>query len=208
MSKQIHTLIFDLGNVIINLLDDMQWYQHLGAVCKEMELMRLKNAGFFDEFERGNLTELEFLHTLKTIAVNAAVTETDIIAAWNTILLDIPHLRVEMLKKLMQKHRIILLSNTNIIHIPKIKDYCVSAFGENCLQTCFHHAYYSYDLHERKPDAEIYEQVRLQEDFCSNETLFFDDKPENLIYPSRMGIQTFLVDREISHILSAIGIYE
>ncbi|HNF49351.1 MAG TPA: HAD-IA family hydrolase [Chitinophagales bacterium] len=208
MKNHVSTLIFDLGNVIINLLDDQQWYQNLGAVCKEMELMRLKNAGFFDEFEKGNLTELEFLHSLKTIAINTAVTETDIIAAWNTILLDIPPSRVDMLKKLKQKYRIILLSNTNSIHISKIEDYCVSTFGENCLQTCFHHAYFSYDLHERKPDAEIYEQVKWLEDFLPNETYFFDDKPENLIYPSMMGIQTFLVDQEISHILSAIGIYE
>lgn len=208
MTSKVRTLIFDLGNVIINLLDDQHWYQNLSAVCKEMELMRLKNAGFFDEFEKGNLTELEFLHSLKTIAINTAVTDYDIIAAWNTILLEIPLSRVDMLKKLKQKYRVILLSNTNIIHIPKIEVYCMSAFGENCLQTCFHHAYFSYDLHERKPDAEIYEQVRGLEDFLPNETLFFDDKPENLIYPSRMGIQTFLVDQEISLILSAIGIYE
>lgn len=204
MTSKVRTLIFDLGNVIINLLDDLQWYQNLAAVCKEMELMRLKNAGFFDEFEKGNLTELEFLHSLKTIAINTAVTETDIIAAWNTILLDIPHSRVEMLKKLKQKYRIILLSNTNIIHIPKIEDYCVSAFGENCLQTCFNHAYYSYDLHERKPDAEIYEQVKRQENFLPNETLFFDDKPENLIYPKSIGINTHLVDKEITELVLEI----
>ena len=70
----------------------------------------------------------------------------------------------------------------------------VAEFGKNILQENFHTCYYSQEIGLRKPHKEIYEFVLQQQGITASESLFLDDKPENLSEPEKLGIHTFLVD--------------
>ncbi len=197
------TLIFDLGDVIINLKKEAAWHQEdLFAHFRHDALQQLFERRFFHDFETGQVSVPEFLHTMQSIAIADNTTEADIRRHWNAILLDMPAHRIALLRTLRQRYRLLLLSNTNDIHLEHIRAHMQSAFGEDVLENTLHTCYYSQRVGLRKPGREIYEWVLQQQQLQGNECVFFDDKPENLVEPARLGIQTVLVDRDISELVT------
>jgi len=193
--QNMQTLIFDLGGVIINLKSEHDWIeQDLIPHFHVNQLNELRQNLFFNDFETGKIGIDAFTGQLKDIAVNPKITDAEIIQHWNAILKDIPAHRVSLLKNLAEKYRLILLSNTNDIHLNAIRSYMQMEFGADVLETTFHTCYYSQQIGLRKPGKEIYEFVLQQQEIQAADSLFLDDKPENLIEPEKLGIQTFLVD--------------
>ena len=193
--QNIQTLIFDLGGVIINLKTEQEWLEEdLLPNFQPEKLQSLQQQQYFQQFETGNVSVPDFKQQLKEIAVNKNITEEEVVHHWNGILKDIPKHRVDVLKQLSKKYKLILLSNTNHIHMDFIRNYMVAEFGKNILQENFHTCYYSQEIGLRKPHKEIYEFVLQQQGITASESLFLDDKPENLSEPEKLGIHTFLVD--------------
>jgi epoxide hydrolase-like predicted phosphatase len=193
--QNIQTLIFDLGGVIINLKTEQEWLEEdLLPNFQPEKLQSLQQQQYFQQFETGNVSVPDFKQQLKEIAVNKNITEEEVVHHWNGILKDIPKHRVDVLKQLSKKYKLILLSNTNHIHMDFIRNYMVAEFGEDILQENFHTCYYSQEIGLRKPHKEIYEFVLQQQGITASESLFLDDKPENLSEPEKLGIHTFLVD--------------
>jgi epoxide hydrolase-like predicted phosphatase len=193
--QNIQTLIFDLGGVIINLKTEQEWLEEdLLPNFQPEKLQSLQQQQYFQQFETGNVSVPDFKQQLKEIAVNKNITEEEVVHHWNGILKDIPKHRVDVLKQLSKKYKLILLSNTNHIHMDFIRNYMVAEFGEDILQENFHTCYYSQEIGLRKPHKEIYEFVLQQQGIKASESLFLDDKPENLSEPEKLGIHTFLVD--------------
>jgi epoxide hydrolase-like predicted phosphatase len=193
--QNIQTLIFDLGGVIINLKTEQEWLEEdLLPNFQPEKLQSLQQQQYFQQFETGNVSVPDFTKQLKEIAVNKNITEDEVVHHWNGILKDIPKHRVDVLKQLSKKYKLILLSNTNHIHMDFIRNYMVAEFGEDILQENFHTCYYSQEIGLRKPHKEIYEFVLQQQGITASGSLFLDDKPENLSEPEKLGIHTFLVD--------------
>lgn len=193
--QTIQTLIFDLGGVIINLKTEQEWLEEdLLPNFQPEKFQSLQQKQYFQQFETGNVSVPDFKQQLKEIAVNKNITEEEVVHHWNGILKDIPKHRVDVLKQLSKKYKLILLSNTNHIHMDFIRNYMVAEFGEDILQENFHTCYYSQEIGLRKPHKEIYEFVLQQQGITASESLFLDDKPENLSEPEKLGIHTFLVD--------------
>lgn len=193
--QNIQTLIFDLGGVIINLKTEQEWLEEdLLPNFQPEKLQSLQQQQYFQLFETGNVSVPDFKQQLKEIAVNKNITEEEVVHHWNGILKEIPKHRVDVLKQLSKKYKLILLSNTNHIHMDFIRNYMVAEFGKNILQENFHTCYYSQEIGLRKPHKEIYEFVLQQQGITASESLFLDDKPENLSEPEKLGIHTFLVD--------------
>ncbi len=193
--QNIQTLIFDLGGVIINLKTEQEWLEEdLLPNFQPEKLQSLQQQQYFQQFETGNVSVPDFKQQLKEIAVNKNITEEEVVHHWNGILKDIPKHRVDVLKQLSKKYKLILLSNTNHIHMDFIRNYMVAEFGEDILQENFHTCYYSQEIGLRKPHKEIYKFVLQQQGITASESLFLDDKPENLSEPEKLGIHTFLVD--------------
>jgi putative hydrolase of the HAD superfamily len=111
---------------------------------------------------------------------------------------------VELLKQLKQQYRLILLSNTNTIHVEAFEQYIIETFGENILQTNFQTVYYSQEIGMRKPNREIYEFVLEQQGIHASEVIFFDDKEENLTEPKKSRWKTVLVDRDITELTPTV----
>jgi len=201
--QNITTLIFDLGGVIINLKTEPIWLQeNLATNFHTEKLNTLRHQNFFNRFETGEISVSDFIRQLMSISVSNIITQEEINKSWNGILLDIPIYRIELLKELKQRYRLILLSNTNHIHMDYIRIYMHQEFGEDILDSIFHKCFYSQEIGLRKPDKEIYEYVLQQENLQAENCLFLDDKAENLIEPQKLGIQTILVDKDITVLLN------
>lgn len=193
--QNIQTIIFDLGGVIINLKTEQEWFeQDLLPNFQPEKLQWLQQQHFFQQFETGNVSAPDFIQQLKEIAISKHISEEEIIHHWNGILKDIPAHRVDLLKKLAEKYRLILLSNTNHIHMDYIRKYMQAEFGGDILSENFHTCYYSQEIGLRKPHKEIYEFVLQQQGIKGSESLFLDDKEENLTEPKVLGLRTHQVN--------------
>ncbi|MCC6516245.1 MAG: HAD family phosphatase [Chitinophagales bacterium] len=192
--QKITTLVFDLGAVILNLKSEQDWFlQDMFANFEQQQLLHLYQQHFFRDFEKGKITPADFIQQLSFIINDKSKSEQQIKSYWNSILLDIPMHRLTLLQQLKQKYRLLLLSNTNHIHVEHIRDYMQNDFGEDILHTTFDHCYFSQEIGFRKPDREIYEYVMREQQLIPSEILFLDDKNENLQEPQKLGWHTFLV---------------
>ena len=57
----------------------------------------------------------------------------------------------------------------------------------------FEKTYYSHLMGKRKPEADIFEQVLLENKLNPAETLFIDDSPQHLETAKKLGMQTYLM---------------
>ena len=197
IKSSIKNLIFDLGGVIVNLDTDatVKALAKIGMLTDD-DTISIYSLDFFKNYEKGLISDEEFQKHLQQKLNNCSVTELH--AAWNSMLLDIPPVRLEFLKWLRKNYRMFLLSNTNQIHIDRfniiLKDVC----GAEDFSHFFDKAYYSHQMKMRKPDTEIYKQVLEENNLLADETLFIDDNAENLRGAEQLGIHTLLVTSEKS----------
>ncbi len=202
--KEIQTIIFDFGNVIIPLKDFTQWREvDFGEIFKsKKELEKLYENGIFLKYEKGEIDTQIFLETLQK-SVKKGFSSNDITRRWNLLLKEIPDSRIEFLKDLKKRYRLFLLSNTNEIHIRHICENLYEKYGHNILDEIFETCYYSYEMNMIKPDSEIYRYVLRDNSLDPKSTLFIDDNLENLAGAAELGIQIrhILPEEEVSDIL-------
>ncbi len=206
--QNISTLIFDFGGVILNLKTEKEWLEEdLLPNFHPEKLLQLQRNNFFHQFEKGKVSEQDFIQQLKNISLNNETSQELIIQNWNSVLLEIPQYRVDLLKRLSEKYKLVLLSNTNSIHLKHIRKYVQQTFNENILEAIFDTCYYSHEMGVRKPDKEFYAFVMREQQIEPEEVLFLDDKAENLIEPQKLGWQTMLVNfnklsiNDVEHLL-------
>ena len=188
----IKNLIFDLGNVIIDL----------DFAASEERLKKLVNVSFinpaeedlniFIDFECGRIPEAIFLnHLIKKAEGN--VQAIDLIQAWTAMLAKIPLQRLMMLRSLRKNYRVFLLSNTNETHIRWVDRFIKENYNINQLADLVDQAFYSHDLKARKPDAEIYHMMLERAGIDPHQSLFFDDYAVNIEAAKRIGLHGHLV---------------
>ncbi|MEM6893408.1 MAG: HAD family phosphatase [Bacteroidota bacterium] len=183
----IRNLILDFGDVFINLdkpatARAMMPYGFTGIDAALQDV--------FNAYEKGTISSEAFLDSTQRRFPKAS--RTDLITAWNAILLDFPDARLEFLEQLAaeEHYRLFLLSNTNEIHIDHVKE----VMGQekfNRFRSAFEVFYLSYEMGMRKPDSEIFQFVLDQNQLQSEETLFVDDTLENITSAKHLGIQTW-----------------
>lgn len=182
----IKNIIFDFGDIFINL-DKQGTYKAMAAlgvteITQEMiEVYHL--------YEKGLMTTDEFINFF---FIKFNIPKSDLIDAWNAVLLDFPKKRLDFLKELSttKKYRLFLLSNTNDLHINWVKDSLGEVFY-NEFKNCFEQFYLSHEINFRKPDSEIYEFVLNENNLTASETLFVDDLKENTDSANQLGIQVW-----------------
>ena len=191
--KNITTLIFDFGGVLINL--DIKRcflnFRHLGLENFEQYLNNFAQAGFFMELEKGLITAAEFRNEIRKLATKP-LTDAQIDEAWCSFLLEIPTEKLDMLLELRKRFRVLLLSNTNIIHFPNSETELYSKNGRK-MSDYFDKCYLSYEMKMAKPDKEIFENILAAENVQANECLFLDDGLKNTEEAQKLDIQTYLV---------------
>ncbi len=201
----IKNVIFDLGNVIVDLdvpKSDQQLYEITGRKYSDASKEDLKT---FHDFETGRIAEDIFLNYFIGKS-KKSVQALDVINAWNAMLVNIPWARLEMMRKLKDHYQVFILSNTNETHIRWTNHYIQTRYQEAGFKSFVHHALYSHQLQARKPDADIFEKVLATYQLVPQETIFFDDHPENVAGAKQLGIQAILVqpEDEIIHIVDRL----
>lgn len=194
--ESIKNIIFDLGNVIINI--DTQRtaneMQKLGFKDFEKTYSLLSQTNLFNNLEKGLITPEKFHEEINSKLITKVSSEK-INKAWGAMLLDFPKERIELLQKLNKKYRLFLLSNTNEIHYNQYNNDLVKQFGFG-LSSLFEKAYYSFELGMRKPDTEFFEYVLNDSNLNPFETLFIDDLDKNIETASRLGLNVIWIDSE------------
>jgi len=194
----ISNIIFDLGGVILNIdpqrtVNEMQ---KLGIDNFEAVYAHLKQTHTLDELEKGLLTQREFLDQIKRDS-DRNLTDEQILKAWNALLLDFPEKYIRLLQylKASPRFRTFLLSNTNSIHYQTYTRTLQEDFSIKGLEELFDKAYFSHELHMRKPDAEIYEYVIKDSELDPRVTLFIDDSEVNIEAARKLDIKAFHLRR-------------
>ncbi len=188
---EIKNIIFDFGGVIIDIDEQLtiDEFARLGFA----DTSKVSGKEFFElirKFEKGIFTPDIFRNKLRDF-LDISATDQEIDDAWNALLFDIPAERLEIIEQLKKNYNIFLLSNSNEIHYDLYVRDLQLRFGYNEFADLFHQAYFSFDLHLRKPELDIYEFVIYQEDLKPEETLFIDDRIENIESASKLGMQTY-----------------
>ena len=181
----IKTIIFDFGDIFINLnkQKEIDEFKKLGLDGPNEELIQLN-----DSFERGKITELEFIQGFQKYLPNADI--HDIRKAWNSIIGEFPLYRLEFLQKLKTKYRLFLLTNTDAMHISRFEHMAGISFFSDFYQ-CFEKVYYSFEMGMRKPEPEIFNYILKKHDLSPKRTLFVDDKKENTDAAATLGINVW-----------------
>ncbi|WP_431135422.1 HAD family hydrolase [Psychroserpens mesophilus] len=185
----IKTIIFDFGDVFINL--DKHGAMQNALTVFELEALPEDLIAINALYEQGLISSEEFI-TFYTDNF-PKLSKKDIIDAWNFILKDFPHERLTFLQKLKKDntYKLLLLSNTNELHINWIKEHI--PFYED-FKACFDQFYLSHEINLRKPNTDIYEFVIKENNLKAEECLFIDDTKDNTDTASKLGIHIWNID--------------
>lgn len=184
-------MIFDLGGVILDLSVDhtLEAFKQLSQFDKEKVIAIYHNETTFERYEKGLVGDDEFRSFIRNV-YNGSATDNEIDRCWNAMLRGIPAVKLQLLTRLMTSYQVILLSNTNNIHLEYINNKILPVFGVTSLDPFFHHTYYSHLMKMRKPDAEIFEKVLSNHNLNPAQTLFLDDNKLNIEGANAVGIKT------------------
>ena len=181
----INTIIFDFGDVFVNLDHNavVAEFGKLGLQWPNEELLLLNT-----EFEKGNITELDFITAFQTHIPDAGLEE--IRDAWNKVIGDFPLDRLEFLQFLSKKYKLFLLTNTDEIHISRFEHSVGMSFSGDFYR-CFEKVYYSFEMGMRKPEPAIFNYIINKHGLTPSRTLFVDDKKENCDAAALSGLKVW-----------------
>ena len=190
--KGIQNIIFDLGNVIVNLNFDatIEGFRKLGLDEEVITMDQAYADPVFYELETGQTSPDIFREKVRGILNNGEVTDEQIDEAWCAMLLDVPAHRVRILQELGEKYNLYLLSNTNEIHINYFHKKFRQAHNIE-FSSLFKKDYYSHELKERKPDLTSYRKMVELAGIDPAETMFIDDLEKNIRGAQRAGFSIF-----------------
>ncbi len=209
--QNIKNIIFDYGNVIfeIDFKIAQASFQKLGIKEIETFFAHKGHNQLFDDFETGAISPAEFRSGIRQAANKPELTDAEIDAAWNSLLIGTIQENHDTLLKVKEKYRTFLLSNNNEIHYDWIINYLKTTFELNNYDDFFEKAYFSQHMKLRKPNTNIFEQVLQENNLDPAETLFIDDSPQHIQGAKKVGLNTLLMTEkpaQLESFLTANGI--
>lgn len=180
IDKAKKTVVFDFGNILINL-DFPRCFATFKSTLGQDFSNGLpdKTKDYMYKYDRGQINTEAFLWHLQQY--NPQVEVREIIAAWNALLGDLPISRFDMLSALRSDYNIVMLSNINELHIEKIHRNLKKNHGiEDFHAEYFDKVYYSCRIGMRKPDKEIYDFVANDLRVSPTDLFFIDDMVANI----------------------------
>lgn len=188
----INTIIFDLGNVIINI-DLMLSFEAFQSLAPQYSLYDMKALAFageaFVKHEKGFIDDEAFFMYLQQ-QLGETLSLQAIEEAWNALLLDIPTERLRCLEALSEHYRLFLLSNTNAAHIEGVEKELQRVSNYKKLDELFEKVYYSHQMGKHKPEAAIYQQILTEQRLSAEQCFFVDDNLANVQAAEALGIRS------------------
>lgn len=198
MKNGIDTILLDLGGVLIDVDYERtaQEFAALGFPDFDRLYSKAKQDHLFDGFETGHLSPAQFRDGVRHILAPSqpfpggeGLDDTTIDRCWNAMLGSIPPGRIQLVEDLRSRYQVLLLSNTNAIHVPAFSDIIQRENGIADFKGCFHGAYYSCEIGLRKPHAESFHHVLQLHDADPARTLFIDDSIQHVVGACAAGLQ-------------------
>jgi putative hydrolase of the HAD superfamily len=188
----IRNIIFDLGKVLLNLDFDasIKAFFELGLDRDVLSPQQAYADPVFYNLEVGKVTPEEFRIRARQILKNPTLSDKQIDDAWSAMILNIPKERVKLLQELGKKYKLFLFSNTNKIHIDRLHNEFRTEH-EIEFPSLFQKVFYSFEIHERKPDVSSYQKVIELSGVNPSESLFIDDLKKNVIGAQKAGLKTY-----------------
>ncbi len=204
MMENIRNLIFDLGNVILNIdtkLSEIAFAQYGMNDFEKLYTLASQNE-LFDRLEVGSITENEFYDEFRR-ATGCKLDNKTLEECWDALIMDFPSARIEMLKRLKNegKYRTFILSNTNIIHYRFYTALLKRTRGVDGLESLVEHAYFSHEIGLKKPNRDIFDYVVEHSHIKPEESIFIDDNEANIKAANALGFNTiFLKDNDMENL--------
>lgn len=200
--SQIRTLVFDMGNTIVPF--DVQrgiaeMAKHSSVPANEI-WPTLQASGVLLAFERGELTPEEFrANVCQQLQMDLSAEAFD--AIWNSIFLPEALISEALVEKLKQQYRLIVLSNTNAIHVAYVREHYP-------VLKHFHHFVFSHEVGHTKPEPQIYEAAIAVAAAWAEECFYTDDVAAYVEGAAEVGFQAehFQGEAELVRQLKARGV--
>jgi len=188
----IRSVIFDLGGVIlpIDYQLTLKKFEEIGFTNFQQTFTQAAQSNLFDKLDKGLISPTAFRNEVRTLAAKD-ITDADIDAAWNAMLLDFIPSRLRVLEQVKRCCNTYLLSNTNEIHYAIYIKQLQAQTGLTSLAQFFDKEYYSHLIHMRKPDAAPFELILRENNLTPGETLFIDDTLQHVEGARRVGLNAY-----------------
>ena len=190
--KQIETLVFDYGGVIVNIDDAsvVKAMECLGVTAFKRLIHVRKIKRLMHQYINGLVAETETLKEMLSLCRKGTTSE-DIEKVLEELCGNLPVERLEALVKLRKRYKVYLLSNIN----DTLWQKSVSLMKQLGYSTdeLFDEVFLSYAIRKEKPSIEIYEEMTQQTGLNPATTLYFDDRAENAEAGRNFGFQSVLV---------------
>lgn len=189
ISRGTKAIVFDYGGVIINIdyQATIDAFMNLGVTDFEEMYSQASQSALFNQIETGKISGQFFINQLLNY-LPERTSPNDVVHAWNAMIKDVPKERIDLLLKLKNEgHMIILLSNTNEIHIELANRRWALACDLQPKEV-FDAIYYSHEVNLRKPNKEIFQMVCEQHQLEPSEILFIDDSIQHVEGAQSIGI--------------------
>lgn len=192
ISEGVSTIIFDLGGVILDLDYQLtqQAFEELGTGNFQQHYTQAAQSGLFDLYETGKISTNHFVNKLLDLLPKGTI-PNKVVQAWNAMIKEFPAENLELLRKLKGDYQLILLSNTNELHIDFLERKLRKHGAHLKLKDFFSHAYYSSELGMRKPHPETFQHICELHQLNVSETLFIDDTAGHIEGAQKCGLKTY-----------------
>ena len=195
-------ILFDLGKVLVDFNFETG-VQALHAACS-ISRNRLEEV-LWDEnwicrYERGEISTSEFHAYLRETA-DLGMDLPDFCETWSSVFLPDLLVSEDLLLALKRKYPLILVSNTNELHIDFVRtNYRVLDY--------FDHHVLSYEVGSLKPDRKIFEYAIAVSGHEPEALFFTDDREENIVAARQLGMHAhqFKTELQLVDALQQAGI--
>ena len=186
-----NAIIFDLGGVLIDIdyQKTIDAFIQLGMVDFESIYSQAAQQKLFSDYETGQVSTQYFINQLLPF-LKSGTSPNKVVEAWNAMILSVPPSKIDLLEKLKNRYPLFLLSNTNELHVQVVRKEWAKV-SKKPIESFFNTIYFSHEMHQRKPNADIFENVCALEKLDPITTLFIDDSIQHIEGAASIGLQTY-----------------
>jgi FMN phosphatase YigB (HAD superfamily) len=184
-ASTVEALVFDIGNVILRVHPDRaaRALASRAAVGAQWLLRIVAQEAPLKDFQEGRVSAREWYRRLRGL-LGLRVTYREFCDAWNLALDPKPILEESLFAILGKQYRLILLSNTDPIHVR----YMQRNYG---FPEYFAARLYSCALGASKPEPVVYREAIQRAGVQAGQILYTDDVAENVEAGRKAGMQAF-----------------
>lgn len=184
----IRCIISDLGKVIIFFDNDI-FYEKIADYCPftKEEIRELTTSHFYlvEFFDKGEISPEEFYRQVID-KLKARIDYDNFYSIYNDVFSINPPV-LQIMKRLKENYKIVLLSNTDIMRYGFIRKKFpeIMIFDEYIL---------SFEVGFMKPQPQIYREALKQAGAEAKECVFIDDREENIKAAVKLGMSGILME--------------